>query len=91
MRRRCQWTPNSRDAVPMMRATATRSKIFDIGVAKVPQAFVGRDKALHVAPPGSIGSQRTTGQHHLQDMEKLFRNLEIRLVAGVVKGDQNLI
>jgi hypothetical protein len=60
-------------------------------MAQMPQAFVRGDQALHVSPARSIGRQRTAGQHHLQDMEKLFRNLKVRLVAGVMERDQNFV
>ncbi len=50
-----------------------------------------RYKALHVSSSCSIGSQWTTCQHHLQNMKKLFSDLEIRLVAGVMKGNQNFV
>jgi hypothetical protein len=55
----------------------------------MPQPLVGRDQAFHVAPPCAIGRKRPPGQHHLQDMKKLLRDFEIRLVAGVMESDQD--
>ena len=52
---------------------------------------MGCYKALHVSSFCSIGSQWATCQHHLQNMKKLFSDLEIRLVAGVMKGNQNFV
>jgi hypothetical protein len=67
------------------------SKIIGVRMAQMPQPFVSRDKAFHIPPARSIGSQRPTGQHHLQNMKKLFRDLEIRLIAGVMERDQDFI
>jgi hypothetical protein len=48
-------------------------------------------EALHVAPPCAVGRERTAGQHHLEDMEKLIRDLIISLVASVMKRNQDLV
>ncbi len=62
-----------------------------VRVAQMPEAFVRRDQTLHIAPPGAVGSQWPPGQHHLQNMEQLFRDLEITLITGMVKGDQDFV
>ena len=48
-------------------------------------------KTLHVAPPRSIRCQRPARQHHLQDMQQLLGHLEIRLIASVMKRDQDFV
>src|SRR4051794_19182682 len=57
----------------------------------MPKTLVRGDQALHVAPARAVGCYRTARQHHLQNMQELLGHLEIALVAGVMKCDQDLI
>jgi hypothetical protein len=57
----------------------------------MPEPFVCSHKAFHIPPPGAVRRKRPTCQHHLQDMEKLFCDLEVALIARVMKSDQDLI
>jgi hypothetical protein len=63
----------------------------DAGVTQVPEPLMGGDQAFHVAPARAVGREWAARQHHLEHMQKLFRYLEVRLVAGVVKSDENLV
>ncbi len=60
-------------------------------MTQVPQPLMGRNEAFHIPTTRSIRGQWTTGQHHFQDMEKLFRDLKICLITSVVKGDQDFV
>lgn len=69
----------------------TLKRIIHMGVAQVPEPLVRGHQAFHVPPAGPIRSQRPACKHHFQNMKKLFRNLEIPLIAGVVESDQYLV
>jgi hypothetical protein len=57
----------------------------------MPQPLMCCDKAFHIAPSRAVGGQRTACQHHLEHMQKLFRYFQVALIAGVMKGDQDLV
>jgi hypothetical protein len=57
----------------------------------MPEPLVCRNKALHVASPGSVWRQRSARQHHLQHVEKLFRHFQIALIAGMMEGNQDFV
>ena len=67
------------------------SAVAWFGVAQVPKPLMRGDKTFHVAPPCAIGRQGPSGQHHFQHEKKLFRDLKVRLIAGVMKRDQNFV
>jgi len=60
-------------------------------VTQLPQPFVRRHEAVHVA--AAVGAIRKwpAGQHALENPEEVFRNLEIRHVARVVEGNEDFI
>jgi hypothetical protein len=60
-------------------------------MAEMPKALVRGDEALHIAPSSDIRRLGSPRQHHLQHAQKLLGNLQIRLIAGVVEGDQDLV
>ena len=60
-------------------------------VAQMPKPFVRRNQALHVPAPRSIRDQGTPRQHHLQNLQKLLRDVKVRLIAGMMKSDQDLV
>ena len=62
-----------------------------IGVSKLTKPLVCRHQAFHVAPSRFIHGQRPACQHHLKDMEQLLGHLAISLIAGAVKGHQDLV
>ena len=68
-----------------------RSPVVGVRVPQVPQALVRRDKAFHVAPAGAVRGERAARQHHFEYVQELLRDLEISLIAGVMKGDQDLV
>ncbi len=62
-----------------------------IRVAQMPKPFVRGDKAFHVPAARAVRGQRAAGQHHLQNVQQLFRNLKIALIAGMMERDQNFV
>jgi hypothetical protein len=56
-----------------------------------PKALLSRDEAFHVAPSVAVWRQSWVGLHHLENMKQLFRHLDIRVVAGLMKGAQDLV
>ena len=62
-----------------------------VRVAQVPEAFMGRDQAFHIPPARAVWRERAPRQHHFKDMQELFGDLKIRLVTGMVKGDEDLV
>ncbi len=67
------------------------SVLVGVRMAQMPKTLMRRDQTLHIASPGAVGGQRPPGQHHLQDVEQLFRHLKVTLIAGMVEGDQDLV
>jgi hypothetical protein len=62
-----------------------------MGMSEVPKPFMGCHQALHVTAAGPIRREGSAGEHHFENVQKLLGNLEIALVARVVKGDQDLV
>jgi hypothetical protein len=60
-------------------------------VPQQPKPLMRRDQAVHIAPSVAAWGQSRAGQRHLQNMKQLLRYLEIRLVAGLMKGTQDLV
>src|SRR4051794_6920581 len=58
---------------------------------QMPEPLMRGNEALHVAPSGAVRRQRPARQHHLQNVQQLLGHLEIRLVAGMVERDQDLV
>jgi hypothetical protein len=48
-----------------------------------------RDQGFRVSP--AIAVRGTPRQHHLQELDQVFRDLKIALVAGLMKGDQDFV
>src|SRR5580692_516821 len=69
----------------------TASALQQIRVSYVPQPLIGRDQTFlgTAIPPG-----REVGRaldHEIQDTQQLPGGLDIPLVAGLMKGDQDLV
>jgi hypothetical protein len=65
--------------------------LFLIRMPQQPQPLMRRDQAFHVAPSVAVWRWRRAGAQHLQDVKQLFRHLEIRLIARVMKGTQDVV
>src|SRR5215210_8623331 len=50
-----------------------------------------RHQAFEVPPAVGVGAGGPARQHHLDDAEEPFGDLEVALVAGVMEGDQDLV
>ena len=50
-----------------------------------------RDEAIQVPSPIAILVRGIAVHHHLQDAQQSLRHLEVALIAGLVKWDQDLV
>ena len=56
-----------------------------------PQPLMRRDEAIQVPSPIAIWVRGCAVYHHPQDAQQFLRHFEVALIAGVVKGDQDLV
>ena len=61
------------------------------GVPEGPQPLMRRDEVLQVRSSIAIVVRGIAAHHHLQDAQQFLRDFEVALIAGVVKGDQDLV
>ncbi len=52
---------------------------------------MGGDQAFNALAAVGIGGDGAAGEHVFEDMEKLFGDLKIALIAGMVKRDKDFI
>jgi hypothetical protein len=50
-----------------------------------------RDEAIQVPSPIAILVRGIADHHHLQDAQQFLRHLEVALIAGLMKWDQDLV
>ena len=60
-------------------------------VAQVPKPFMGGDQAIDAFSPVGIWRNGAARQHRFENMQELFSDLVISLVASVVKRQENFI
>jgi hypothetical protein len=63
-------------------------------MSKVPEPLVRCDQRVLVPSPLAAAQRARSPlgcNHCLQDLQKTLRDLEIRLVAGLMEGDQDLV
>ena len=60
-------------------------------MAQVPEPLMRGDESIHIAPSIAGWGQWTALQHHLQDLKQRLGNLEVALIAGLMKGDEYLV
>jgi hypothetical protein len=60
-------------------------------VAEQPKPFMRGHKTFNALAAIAIRTGARPLQHFFQNNQKVIRHVEIRLVAGVMKGNQNLI
>jgi uncharacterized membrane protein len=49
------------------------------------------NQAFHVTPAIAARQHWPAGKHHFEDVQQLFRDLEIALITGVVERDQDFV
>jgi hypothetical protein len=58
---------------------------------EMPKPLVCSDETLYVPPAIAGGVSGATLDQYLQDMQEMLRNLIVRLIAGMMKGIQDLV
>ncbi|MBC7800634.1 MAG: hypothetical protein H7Z10_08420 [Gemmatimonadaceae bacterium] len=56
-------------------------------MTEMPKALMGGHQTFEASPAADVGVGRPPGQHEFENAEKVLRNLEVRGIASVVKGD----
>ena len=62
-----------------------------LGMPQQPEAFMGSDQALHVTASAGLMGQRLARHHDFQRPKQGICDIEIRDVARLVEGDQDLV
>ncbi len=57
----------------------------------MPKPLMGGNQALNALAAVGIGGDGAAGEHVFEYVQKLLGNLKIALVAGMVKGNEDLI